>query len=323
MSKNFTPKTGILFVNLGTPDAPTPRGVRRFLREFLSDKRVVDLPRLLWLPILYGVILPFRSRSSAKNYKKIWAADGSPLSIFSHKLVEKIKARGTEGFSIKLAMRYGKPSIKSVLDEFKSENIVKLVVLPMFPQYSSSTTASVFDEVSSHLKSWKFVPDVRFVNHYADHPAYIEALAESVRKHRADHGSGDKLLFSFHGIPKRFFEQGDPYYCYCHKTARLVAEKLGLSAEEWQLVFQSRFGREEWLTPYCDITLQQLPQDGCKSVDLICPGFSVDCLETLEEIAMENKKLFLEAGGESYNYIPALNADDHHVQLFEQLIKHQ
>lgn len=319
MSKNYTSKTGILIVNLGTPEAPTPRGVRRFLREFLSDRRVVDLPRWFWLPLLHGVILPFRSRLSAKNYHKIWLPEGSPLWVFSQGLVEKIKAQSDENLSIKLAMRYGKPSIKSALDEFKSEQIDKLVVVPMFPQYSATTSASVFDAVFSELKQWNFVPSVRLVNHYADHPVYIEALADSIKAHRARNGSADKLLFSFHGIPKRFFEAGDPYYCYCHKTARLVAEKLGLAQNEWQLVFQSRFGREEWIGPYCDQTLQALPKDGCKSVDLICPGFSVDCLETLEEIAMTNKQLFLAAGGERYHYIPALNMSDQHAQLFAAL----
>lgn len=315
-------KVGILLVNLGTPDEATPSAVRRYLREFLSDPRVVEIPRWLWLPLLNGIILPFRAGRTAKNYQKIWTEEGSPLRVFTHNLTcELQKELANDDYVIQYAMRYGKPSIEEQLNNFQQQHISKLIVLPLYPQYSATTSGTVFDEVARVISQWRWVPDIKFINHYSDHELYIQALSDSIRSHWEKNGRAEKLIFSFHGLPKRFLELGDPYFCYCQKTARLVKEKLNLTDNDTRIVFQSRFGKAEWLQPYCVDTLQQLPLDGCKSVDIICPGFAVDCLETLEEIAMTNKNIFIQAGGEMYNYIPALNAAPSHVQMLSRLIK--
>ena len=320
-------KLGILLVNLGSPDKPTTSAVRRYLAEFLWDRRVVDTSRWLWWLILHLVILRKRPKHSAKSYQKVWSDQGSPLIATSRlqaQAIEKAlqkKFRGT--VIVDLAMRYGKPSIKDGLNALRKAGARRLLILPMYPQYSATTTASVFDEVTNVLQSWRWLPDLRFINHYHDHPKYINALAKSIQQHWAKNQRADKLLFSFHGIPQRYVDSGDPYYCHCLKTARLTAEALQLDDDEWQVVFQSRFGREPWLQPYCDKTLQQLPSQGVKSVDVICPGFSADCLETIEEIDMENRQLFLDAGGENFNYIPALNHSDDHIDaLCEVLTAH-
>lgn len=317
-------KLGILLVNLGSPEAAKSSAVRRYLAEFLWDKRVVDTPRWLWWFILHGVILRFRPAHAAKSYQKVWTDQGSPLVAISRlqtQALEKALMKKFRGdIIVDLAMRYGKPSIKDGLQALRKAGARRLLVLPMYPQYSATTTASVFDEVTNTLQNWRWLPDLRIINHYHDHPKYISALANSVRHHWDEHGRGDQLLFSFHGIPQRYVDSGDPYFCHCQKTARLTAEALQLKDDQWQLVFQSRFGREPWLQPYCDKTLQQLPAQGIKKIDIICPGFSADCLETLEEINMQNRDLFLQAGGEDYHYIPALNDQAEHIDALCEIL---
>lgn len=317
-------KLGILLVNLGSPDAPTASAVRRYLAEFLWDPRVVEFPRLPWWLILHGIILRLRPRRSARAYKKVWGMDGSPLiatsKLQAQAIEKKIQERFRGNVLADLAMRYGNPSIKSGLEALRMAGARRLLILPLYPQYSATTTASVFDEVTNVLQGWRWLPDLRFINHYHDHPKYISALANSIRQHWAENKRGQKLLFSFHGIPQRYFDQGDPYFCHCQKTARLVAEELELEQDKWQVVFQSRFGREPWLQPYCDKTLEQLPDEGVRSVDIICPGFSADCLETLEEINIENRKIFIMAGGDEYAYIPALNASPEHIDVICEVL---
>lgn len=317
-------KLGILLVNLGSPDAPTPSAVRRYLAEFLWDPRVVEFPRPLWWLVLHGIILRIRPRRSARAYKKVWSIDGSPLiatsKLQAQAIEKKIQERFRGNVLVDLAMRYGNPSIKSGLEALRMAGARRLLILPLYPQYSATTTASVFDEVTNVLQSWRWLPDLRFINHYHDHPKYISALAGSITQHWSNHKRGQKLLFSFHGIPQRYFDQGDPYYCHCQKTARLVAEQLELNEDEWQVVFQSRFGREPWLQPYCDKTLEQLPDNGVRTVDIVCPGFSADCLETLEEIDIENREIFLKAGGYEYSYIPALNASTEHIDVICEVL---
>lgn len=316
---------GILLTNLGTPDAPTAKALRRYLREFLSDPRVVEIPRLLWWIILNLLVLPLRPRRSAKIYQKIWTAEGSPLLSHMQNLADKLNHALIDNFSqpVKLAvgMRYGKPSIAAALKELHQANAQRILVLPLYPQYAAATTGSTFDAISAVLTTWRWVPELHMVNQYADFDAYIKAISNSINNHWQASGKHNHLLFSFHGIPKRSLELGDPYYCYCQKTARLVAEQLGLNSADWTLVFQSRFGRAEWLQPYCDKTLREMPSKGITEVDVICPGFAVDCLETLEEIAIQNRELFLQAGGKAFNYIPALNASDAQVQMLSALIQ--
>ncbi|MBX9586322.1 MAG: ferrochelatase [Gammaproteobacteria bacterium] len=315
---------GVLLVNLGTPAEPTTLAIARYLREFLSDPRVIDVNPFLWWFILNGIIIPLRSKRVACNYRKIWLSEGSPLLVNSLRQKEKLQAlinqQGVNSPIIELGMTYGQPSIASGMQRLREQGVRKILILPLFPQYSATTTAAVFDAVSREMAKLSWMPELRFVNHYADEPLYIEALVNSIQRHWAQHQRGDILLISFHGLPERYFQKGDPYYCYCHKTARLIAEKLGLSDEQWRLVFQSRFGREPWLQPYCDKTLQELPLTGKKNVDIICPGFSADCLETLEEISMTNQEIFTKAGGENYKYIPALNDQPLHIQAFLELI---
>jgi protoporphyrin/coproporphyrin ferrochelatase len=316
--------TGILLTNLGTPDAPTAGAVRRFLDEFLSDPRVVEIPRLPWWLILHAVILRIRPPRSARLYRRIWTAQGSPLLRISLSQAEALQgalqARFRGPVRVALGMRYGKPSIADALQALRQANARRVLVLPLYPQYSASTTASTFDAVADELKTWRWVPELRMISHYHDHPGYIGALAESIREHWDSHGRAERLLFSFHGIPKRVFLAGDPYHCECLKTARLLAEHLQLPDGRWQVAFQSRFGREEWLTPYTDRTLRAWAQGGLKSVDVVCPGFSADCLETLDEIARENRHIFLSTGGESYRYIPALNERPQHIQALADLV---
>jgi protoporphyrin/coproporphyrin ferrochelatase len=320
-------KLGILLVNLGSPDKPTPSALRRYLAEFLWDPRVVEAPRWLWWLALHGIILRLRPRRSARAYARVWSDQGSPLiatSKLQARAIEKqLQKRFRGNLLVDLAMRYGSPSIRSSLEALRKAGARRFLILPMYPQYSATTTASVFDEVTRVLTGWRWLPDLRFINQYHDHPKYIEALANSIRAHWKKHPRGDKLLFSFHGIPQRYFDSGDPYFCHCQKTARLTAENLQLADHEWQVVFQSRFGREPWLQPYCDKTLEALPAQGVKAVDIICPGFSADCLETLDEIDMENREVFLQAGGQHYRYIPALNDNPEHIEaLCEVLTAH-
>ncbi len=322
--------TGVLLVNLGTPSEPSPSAVRKYLGQFLGDPRVVEIPRILWLPLLYGIILPKRSVSSAANYKKIWLDQGSPLLHHSQQLADLLQHEMENRFSgpvfIELAMRYGKPDIKSALSTLQEKGCRRILVLPLYPQYSSTTTATTFDAVNKVLKNWRWIPEMRFVGQYHDSPGYIKALAESVKNHwrqldESGEARSEVLIMSFHGLPRRNLEAGDPYFCQCHKTGRLLAEALDLKNDQWQLTFQSRFGKQEWLKPYTDATLKQLAADGVKRVDIISPGFPADCLETLEEIEMENRAYFLEAGGESYHYIKALNNHPLHIRALADIIQ--
>jgi ferrochelatase len=318
------PPVGVLLANLGTPAAPTARAVGRYLREFLWDPRVVDLPRLLWWFILNGAIIPLRSARVARNYQKIWMAEGSPLLVNSQRQALGVQTilnqQSSAPVVVELGMTYGQPSIAAALQKLRAQRVRKLLVLPLYPQYSATTTGAVFDAVARELNAWKWVPELRMVNQYADDVSYIQALVDSVKTHWQQQPRGDCLLISFHGLPERYLREGDPYYCYCHKTARLLAEQLGLQEEQWRLVFQSRFGREPWLQPYCDATLQALPGEGKRNVDIICPGFSADCLETLEEINMTNRKIFIKAGGDGYHYIPALNDQPGHLQAISEIV---
>jgi ferrochelatase len=321
-----TPESlGVLMLNLGTPDAPTPTAVRRYLAEFLKDPRVVEIPRPLWWLILHGVILRVRPSRSARAYQAVWTDRGSPLLDVAQRqatgLQERLVQRFGKGLRVELGMRYGNPSVAEALGRLKQANVRRLLVLPLYPQYSGTTTASVFDAVTDELSTWRWLPELRFINHYHDNPAYISAVAESIRTAWAEHGEPERLLFSFHGIPKRYFMAGDPYHCHCHKTARMVVEQLGLAEDRWLVSFQSRVGRDEWLQPYTDETLKLWGSDGVKSVHVIAPGFSADCLETLEEIDVENRGYFLESGGESYHYIPCLNDDPAHLDMMVGLVE--
>lgn len=318
------PATGILLTNLGTPSAPSPAALRTYLGEFLWDPRVVSIPRPLWWLILHGVILRVRPAKSAHAYQKVWMDEGAPLMVYSRRLASALQSELLTRFrgpvKVALAMRYGAPSIGSALEDLRRAHCERLLILPLYPQHSSATTASTVDAVVAAMKSWMWVPEMRFITHYHDEEGYITAVARSIRDHWAASGQPDLLLFSFHGMPKRTLLAGDPYFCQCQKTARLVAERLELAPHQWRLAFQSRFGREEWLTPYADQTLRTLPAEGYKRVDVVCPGFAVDCLETLEEMAQLNRDQFLAAGGSEYRYIPALNERPDHVQALADLI---
>jgi len=315
---------GVLLCNLGTPEAPTTGAVRTYLAEFLADPRVVELPRALWLPILHGIILNVRPRRSAHAYAKIWTDAGSPLMVNARAqqaaVGAALESAAPGAYRVALGMRYGQPSIASALRELAAANVRRILVLPLYPQYSAPSTASVIDAVTAELRQWRWVPELRTVMDYHADDAYIAALAESVREYRATHGSGERLLISFHGIPRRYFLAGDPYFCQCQATARLLAERLGLRKDEWLITFQSRFGRDKWLEPYTDITLGELARDGVGRIDVICPGFAADCLETLEEIAVQNNELFESAGGKALRYIPALNVRPDHVALLQDLV---
>jgi len=326
-SHESLPTTGILLINLGSPDAPTTPALRRYLAEFLADPRVTEMPRWLWWLILHGIILRVRPRRSALKYQKIWTETGAPLLNISNSQIQAIHQAVEAHFfgpmMVALGMRYGSPSIAAGLEYLRQANARRILILPLYPQYSSATTGSVFDAVADVLKRWRWLPDIRFISHYHDHPGYIHALSTQIKNYWNKHGIPDKLLFSFHGIPKRFFLAGDPYYCECQETARLVTEQLELSKEKWQVVFQSRFGREEWLKPYTDHTLAALGKKGVGRVDVICPGFAADCLETLEEIDIENRQIFIQAGGKEFHYIPALNDNVEHIQaLLELVVQH-
>jgi ferrochelatase len=313
-------KVGILVVNLGTPDAPSAKAVRTYLKQFLSDPRVVEIPRVIWWMILNLIILPIRSGASAKKYAKVWISGekgGSPLLVHSKSQVDllrqAINSDPTRPVVVELAMRYGNPSIESVLQKINDQGVDRLLVLPMYPQYSATTTASTFDEIYRIYKAYRNPPSLRIIKHFHDHPLYIKALKAQVEDFwqlhgRPDFSAGEKLVMSFHGVPKRTLDMGDPYHCECHKTGRLLRESLGLSAEEAMVSFQSRFGKAEWLKPYTAPLLEQLGQKGTSRVDIFCPGFPADCLETLEEIAMEGKEIFEHAGGKNYFAIPCINS---------------
>jgi ferrochelatase len=315
-------KTAALLINLGTPDAPTTPAVRRYLAEFLSDPRVIDYPRWLWLPILYGVILRIRPKRSAHAYSMVWTRQGSPLLVESRALTEKVgHACAHLGIRVELAMRYGNPSIASVLEILVADGVRRIIALPLYPQYSATSTGTAFDGVHAALGRMRHVPELRTVTDYHAAPAYIDALARSVHAFWEANGRADRLLLSFHGIPERYVRLGDPYAEQCRETAALLRDRLGMTESELMLTFQSRVGRETWLTPYTDITLSELPKKGVKRLQVLCPGFAVDCLETLEEIAIRGKEQFMAGGGERFEYIPALNDDDAHVALMRSLIE--
>jgi ferrochelatase len=306
------PATAVLLCNLGTPDAPTPAAVRRYLREFLSDPRVVEIPRLAWLPLLHGVILPLRSAKSAAKYASIWTPDGSPLKVWTDrqaKLLQGWLGEAGHRVQVRYAMRYGSPSIASQLDALKAAGATRVLVLPAYPQYSGTTTASVVDDVNAWARRVRHVPELRFVNRYHDDRGYIDALARTIETYWRATGRPDHFVMSFHGVPERTLRLGDPYHCECRKTARLLAARLGLAPEQYTVSFQSRFGRAKWLEPSTDATLRALARRGVARVDVACPGFTGDCLETLEEIAQEGRDAFLTSGGKAFHYIPCLNAD--------------
>jgi len=303
-------RCAILYCNLGTPDTPTTAAVRRYLAEFLSDTRVVEIPRALWLLILHGIILRVRPAKSAAKYASIWTEAGSPLRVWTEKqalLLQGWLAQRGHPVLVRPAMRYGQGAIATQLEALKAEGVTRVLVLPAYPHYSATTTASVFDAVYAWASRTRRIPELRFVNHYHDHPAYIEALAKHVRRNWQTHGRGDKLIMSFHGIPQRSLMLGDPYHCECHKTARMLAQRLGLAKDDYLVTFQSRLGRAKWLEPYTEPTLVQMARAGTARVDVICPGFTGDCLETLEEIAIEARAAFLGAGGKEFHYISCLN----------------
>jgi ferrochelatase len=334
MSSNYTglagyahdqdAKAGVLLVNLGTPEAPTAAKVRPYLAQFLGDPRIIELPRWLWRIILHGVILRIRPKRSAHAYARIWTEQGSPLRTGSEALMRALQAelsrRRPGPIKVELAMRYGEPSVRRQIEQMQREGVRRLLVLPLYPQYSATSTGSVIDAVADTLKVLRWPPELRLVNDYHDDPAHIEALAKSIEAFWAERGRGDKLLLSFHGIPERYLRAGDPYFCQCHATARLLRERLGLGADAIMMSFQSRVGRERWLHPYTDVTVRELAKAGVKKLDVVSPGFAVDCLETLEEIAMQNREFFLEAGGTDLRYIPALNDSPDQVDAMAELV---
>ena len=317
-------RLAILLVNLGTPDAPDTASVRRYLAEFLADPRIVEQPRWLWWLILNGIILRFRPARSARAYAKVWTSAGSPLQVETTALAARLQPAlepmlGTDVI-VRHAMRYGSPSLRETLAELARSGMRRLLVVPLFPQFSATTTASVFDAVSAEFRRWRYPPELRLVNDYCHERGHVEALAISVEKHWQANGRSDRLLLSFHGIPERYVRNGDPYRQQCEATATQLRQRLGMSDVELMLSFQSRLGREPWLQPYTDRTLAALPSQGVRSIDVMCPGFAVDCLETLEEIAMEGRETFLHAGGERFNYIPCLNAGDDQVASMRELV---
>lgn len=311
-------KTGILLANLGTPDAPTPEAVKRYLRQFLSDPRVVDTSPALWWPLLRGVILPLRAPRVAKLYQSIWMEDGSPLMVYS-KAQQQALAQRLPDTPVALGMSYGSPSLESAVDELLASGVEHMVVLPLYPQYSCSTVAAVWDELARILARKRGIPGVSFIRDYADDSSYIDALAKSARDSFAQHGEPDLLLLSYHGIPQRYADEGDDYPQRCRDTTRELVSALGLPPEKVMMTFQSRFGREPWLTPYTDETLKMLAEKETRHIQVMCPGFAADCLETLEEIAVQNREIFLEAGGKQYEYIPALNATPEHIEMMVKL----
>ncbi|MFT4047068.1 MAG: ferrochelatase [Solimonas sp.] len=314
-------RSGILLANLGTPDEPTPAAIRRYLREFLSDRRVVEIPRALWWPILHGFILPLRPVKLAHAYRSVWTPEGSPLLAIGRAQQAGLQARLGGDVPIALGMRYGHPSIAGAIDELLERGARRIVVLPLYPQYSATTTASVFDATLAHVRPMRWWPELRLVNGYHDRADYVAALADSIRAYWQRHGRGEHLLMSFHSIPLRYLDAGDPYYCFCQKTARLLAAELQLAADAWSLSFQSRLGKAKWLSPYTDVSIERLARSGVRTLDAICPGFSADCLETLEEVALRYGEQFVAAGGTALRYVPALNAGERHLDVLAALAR--
>jgi len=320
-----SPATGILLTNLGTPSEATIPAVRRYLTEFLSDTRVVEIPPIIWKPILYLSVLTRRPKIAAHAYKAIWMKQGSPLLVHSKAQCGGVQEMLSKQFNgpikVALAMRYGEPSIESALNELRDANVQRILVLPLYPQYSATTTASTLDAISAILRNWRWIPELRMINQYHDFGPYISALKTSITDYWSTHQKPEKLVISFHGLPKRNLEKGDPYFCQCHKTARLLVKALDLKDSEWIMTFQSRFGKLEWLTPATDTVLKELAQSGVKNIHVVSPGFSADCLETLEEVDMQYRELFLDSGGEDYHYIPALNSNPEHISALCELIQ--
>ena len=326
--QNNPQKKGVLLVNLGTPDAPTTSALRKYLREFLSDPRVVEIPRLAWMVILYCFILPFRPKRSAKLYKEVWTEQGSPLlaitKVQQQLLQTKFNQQTTDVDTVvALGMRYGKPSIASALKQMTDNNVRDITILPLYPQYSGATSGSTFDAVAKALTQYRWVPSIRFINSYHTNPLYIAAIANSIKAYIENSGYPDKIVFSYHGVPQRYLEQGDPYYCFCMQTTRLVTEHLAFNKSLIETTFQSRFGKATWLQPYTDVTLKALAQDQKEHVAVICPGFAADCLETLEEIMVENKNYFMQAGGKTFGYIPCLNSQEDHIDMMFSIVESQ
>lgn len=319
-------KIGVLLVNLGTPDDCDVKSVRRYLKQFLSDPRVVEAHPVLWWLFLNVILLNTRPKKTAAAYQSIWSEEGSPLLKISMQQSKALQINlnqkyGENLYCVELGMTYGKPSVSTAMLNLKNAGCTKLIVLPLYPQYSGSTTAATFDAVSHEMKKWRQIPELRMINHYYDHPAYIDALAVSIKQFWTNNKQADKLIMSFHGIPQEYIDNGDAYYFECQQTAKLLAKRLQLNDEQWMLTFQSRLGPKKWLTPYTDLTLKDLAANkNVSSVQIICPGFSADCLETLEEIAIENKHVFISNGGKEYDYIPCLNEHKNHIKMMQQLI---
>ena len=320
-------KIGVVIANLGTPAQPTTIAVYRYLAQFLSDKRVIDLPAIFWKPLLYGVILPLRSPKVAKLYQDIWTEKGSPLRYYtqsiSDKLNQQFEHHQAADITCVSAMSYGKPSIDDEISKLLAQGIEDIVVLPLYPQYSATTTAVIFDQMSALFAKTRHIPQVRTIMQYCDNALFIDALSDSIRGHWQQHGQAEKLVLSFHGMPQRYVDAGDPYQKQCQRTAHAVVKQLGLDDDQWLITYQSRFGKAQWLTPYTDLALKDLAINGTRSVDIICPAFAVDCLETIEEIEQENRDIFLAAGGGKYKYIKALNDSDQHITALKSLIEQQ
>ncbi|MCA1780108.1 MAG: ferrochelatase [Xanthomonadaceae bacterium] len=317
-----TPRAAIVLTNLGTPERPDTKAVRKYLREFLWDFRVVEVPRPIWWIILNFFIVPFRSPRSAEAYRRVWTERGSPLLYHSRDLAKAMAReckRDLPRVKVYTAMRYGQPSITEALEQARADNVQRLIVLPLYPQYSATTTASVFDGLATAFRNIRWIPELRFITHYHDDEAWVEAVADRIRRYQEERGTPERLVFSFHGIPKSYLLDGDPYYCQCQSSARRIAARLKLEPEHWQVTFQSRLGRAEWLRPYTDETLHELAGQGVKQVQVVCPGFAVDCLETIDEIGVENREAFELASGGRLEYIPALNAGDDHARVLTEL----
>lgn len=316
-------RTGVLLINLGTPDAPTAQALHPYLKEFLSNPRVIEIPKLIWWPILYGLILPFRPKKSAEKYAKIWMPEGSPLKVHTERqtklLREELQTRLQNPPIVEYAMNIGKPSVATVMAKMQEQGCERILVIPLFPQYAASSTAAAMDNVFAVLKHLRNQPSIRTVKQYHDHPGYITALAQNVRDYWNVHGQPDKLIISFHGTPRASLDKGDPYHCVCQKTGRLLAKALALNKNQYAVCFQSRFGKAKWLTPYTATTLAQLGKEQMQRVDVVCPGFVSDCLETLEEIAMEGKDTFIQAGGKEFHYIPCLNERGDWIQALADI----
>ena len=315
---------GVLTVNTGTPDAPRAAAVRRFLGRFLADPRVVELPRALWLPLLHGVVLPLRAPRSARNYRRVWMDGGSPLAVYSQRLRDalelELEAQRPGAIAVESAFLYSGPGVRAALEKLRAAGAARIVVLPLFPQSSGTTTGAVYDQVGAALRDWRALPDLEIIGDYHDHPDYIAALADSVREHWQRHGRTAQLLMSFHGLPERCVRRGDPYEQQCRQTASLLASALELGAGEWSLSFQSRFGAERWLGPSTERVLAELPGRGLRTLSVMCPGFALDCLETLEEIALRGRAIYLHAGGEQFQYVPALNDRGDHARALARRV---